>query len=74
MTAFKNKSAAHTVNGSTGGRWEQVFKGLVSAVSLPETGRLVKSRREFDGGRRRSPSQIGAAARPNWTSGKGVSK
>lgn len=29
MTAFKNKSAAHTVNGSTGGRWEQVFKGLV---------------------------------------------
>lgn len=39
---LENKSAAHAVSGSTGGRAEQVCKGLVSADSVQQTGRLVK--------------------------------
>lgn len=43
--AFKheNKSAAHAVSGSTGGRVEQVFTGLVSTPSIPKPARPVKS-------------------------------
>lgn len=38
----ENKSAAYAVNGSIGGRVEQISKA-VSTPSVPETGRLVKS-------------------------------
>lgn len=41
--AFENKNTAHAVSGSTGGKREQVFTGLVSTDSVQETGRLVKS-------------------------------
>lgn len=47
---LENKSTAHAVSTSTGGRGERAFRGLGSADSVQETGRLVKSRREFDGG------------------------
>lgn len=40
---FENKNAAHAVNGSTGGKREQVFTGLVSVSSIPEAARPVKS-------------------------------
>ena len=40
--ALENKSAAHAVSGSTGGRRERVLTDLVSAVSVQETGRFVK--------------------------------
>lgn len=39
---LENKSAAHAVSSSTGGRAKQDLQCLVSAVSLQETGRLVK--------------------------------
>lgn len=38
----KKKRAAHAVSGSTGGRREQVFAGLVSASSVTETAGEVK--------------------------------
>lgn len=40
--ASEKKSAAHAVSGSMDGRREQVFTGLVSAVSVQENGRVVK--------------------------------
>ncbi|MDE6455153.1 MAG: hypothetical protein K2L38_04430 [Dysosmobacter sp.] len=40
---FENKNAAHAVNGSTGGKREQVFTGHVSMPSIPEAERPVKS-------------------------------
>lgn len=39
----ETKNAAHAVDGSTGGRAEQGSQSLVSADSVPETGRVVKS-------------------------------
>lgn len=40
---LEHKSAAHAVDGSTGGKREQVFTGLVSVPSIPEPARPVKS-------------------------------
>lgn len=40
--AFENKNTAHAVSSSTGGKREQVCKGLVSNDSVQETGRFVK--------------------------------
>lgn len=46
---FKNRSAAHAVNGSTGGKREQVLTGLVSGSSISEGAEAVKNNPENGG-------------------------
>lgn len=46
---FENKNAARAVDGSTGGKREQVFTGLVSVSSIPGAAGPVKGGSESDG-------------------------